>query len=32
MIGREEYEMILTTKATKEIAARYGGQQNLLRP
>ena len=24
-----EYEMILTTKATKEIASRYGGLENL---
>ena len=24
-----EYEMVLTTKATKEIAARYGGLENL---
>ena len=28
-IGGEEYEMILTTKATKEIARRYGGLENL---
>lgn len=28
-IGSEEYELILTTKATKEIAARYGGLENL---
>lgn len=28
-IGDEEYELILTTKATKEIAARYGGLENL---
>lgn len=28
-IGGKEYEMILTTKATKEIAARYGGLSNL---
>lgn len=28
-IGGEEYEMILTTRATKEIAARYGGLENL---
>jgi hypothetical protein len=28
-IGGEEYELILTTKATKEIAARYGGLENL---
>jgi len=28
-IGGEEYEMILTTKATKAIAGRYGGLENL---
>ncbi len=28
-IGGEEYELILTTKATKEIAGRYGGLENL---
>lgn len=28
-IGGEEYEMLLTTKATKEIAKRYGGLENL---
>ena len=28
-IGETEYEMILTTKATKEIAKRYGGLSNL---
>ncbi len=28
-IGNEEYELLLTTKATKEIAARYGGLENL---
>ena len=28
-IGGEEYEMILTTRATKEIAGRYGGLENL---
>lgn len=28
-IGCEEYELILTAKATKEIAARYGGLENL---
>ena len=28
-IGDQEYELILTTKATKEIAARYGGLENL---
>ena len=28
-IGDAEYEMILTTRATKEIAGRYGGLENL---
>jgi hypothetical protein len=28
-IGDEEYELILTTRATKEIAGRYGGLENL---
>jgi len=28
-IGGAEYEMILTTRATKEIAKRYGGLENL---
>jgi len=28
-IGGAEYEMILTTRATKEIARRYGGLENL---
>ena len=28
-IGGQEYELILTTKATKEIAKRYGGLSNL---
>ena len=28
-IGGQEYELILTTKATKEIARRYGGLSNL---
>jgi hypothetical protein len=28
-IGGTEYELILTTKATKEIAKRYGGMENL---
>ena len=28
-IGGETYELILTTKATKEIAGRYGGRDNL---
>ena len=27
--GGQEYEMLLTTKATKEIAKRYGGLSNL---
>ena len=29
LIGGKEYEMLLTTKATKEIAKRYGGLSNL---
>ena len=29
MIGGTEYAMTLTTRATKEIAARYGGLQDL---
>lgn len=29
IIGDLEYEMLLTTKATKEIAGRYGGLSNL---
>lgn len=29
IIGGEDYELILTTKATKEIAKRYGGLENL---
>lgn len=29
IIGGAEYEMLLTTKATKEIAGRYGGLSNL---
>jgi hypothetical protein len=29
VIGGAEYEMILTTRATKEIARRYGGLENL---
>ena len=29
IIGGEEYELMLTTRATKEIAGRYGGLQNL---
>ncbi|MDY2955785.1 MAG: hypothetical protein SOR80_09520 [Enterococcus cecorum] len=28
-IGGKEYSLILTTKATKEIAKRYGGLENL---
>jgi hypothetical protein len=28
-IGGKEYELILTTRATKEIAKRYGGLENL---
>ena len=28
-IGGEKYKLILTTKATKEIAKRYGGLENL---
>ena len=28
-IGDEEYTLLLTTKATKEIATRYGGLDNL---
>ena len=28
-IGGENYELLLTTKATKEIAKRYGGLENL---
>ena len=29
IIGGTEYEMLLTTRATKEIARRYGGLENL---
>lgn len=29
IIGGEEFKLILTTKATKEIAKRYGGLENL---
>lgn len=29
VIGKEEYRLVLTTKATKEIAKRYGGLENL---
>ncbi len=28
-IAGKEYELVLTTRATKEIAARYGGLENL---
>lgn len=28
-IGEEEYELLLTTKATKDIAKKYGGLSNL---
>ena len=28
-IGGEEYQLILTTRATKEITKRYGGLENL---
>ena len=28
-VGGTEFKMILTTKATKEIAKRYGGLENL---
>ena len=28
-IGEKEYELLLTTKATKEIARKYGGLSNL---
>ena len=28
-IGGEEFEMLLTTRATKEVAKRYGGLENL---
>ena len=28
-IGEKEYELLLTTKATKEIAKKYGGLSNL---
>ncbi len=28
-IGKREYEMLLTTRATKEIAKRYGGLEHL---
>lgn len=29
VIGGQTYELILTTRATREIAARYGGLENL---
>lgn len=29
LVGGEEYTLLLTTKATKEIAGRYGGLENL---
>lgn len=29
IIGEEEYELLLTTRATKEIAGRYGGLEKL---
>lgn len=29
IIGDEEYTLLLTTKATKDIAGRYGGLENL---
>jgi len=29
IIGGEEYTLLLTTKATKDIAGRYGGLENL---
>ena len=29
LIGNEEHTLLLSTKATKEIAARYGGLENL---
>ncbi len=28
-VGGEDYELLLTTRATKEIAGRYGGLENL---
>ena len=31
-IGGEEFTLLLTTRATKEIAARYGGLENLVMP
>ena len=29
IIGGIEYQLVLTTRATKEIAGRYGGLENL---
>lgn len=29
LVGGEEYTLLLTTKATREIAGRYGGLENL---
>lgn len=29
LVGDEEYTLLLTTKATKDIAGRYGGLENL---
>ena len=29
LVGDEEHTLLLSTKATKEIAARYGGLENL---
>lgn len=29
ILGGQDYEMLLTTRATKEVAARYGGLSNL---
>lgn len=29
IVGGENYELLLTTKATREIAGRYGGLENL---
>ena len=29
VIGEEEYTLLLTTRATKELAGRYGGLENL---
>ena len=30
-IGEEQHTLVLTTKATKEIAGRYGGLENLMK-